>query len=148
MTGELGKLKTHSPIYWMKDNCDNSLNLRHTLGSIYLTSILLVQCLQMSLHNDDNMRWSNLQTNEHDLQAIMHPIMIYKGYTKLAPRNSNWNVTEYYYWHFDWNILRQDLYVTGVYKFHFWNIYFMYRILRQHGTFWKLTFKFPHKSYK
>ena len=54
MTGELGKLKTHSPIYWKKYNCENSLILRHTLGSIYLTNILLVQCLQISLHNDDN----------------------------------------------------------------------------------------------
>ena len=51
---KLGKQKTHSTIYWMKDNCENSLNLGHTLGSIYMASILLVQCLQMILHNDEN----------------------------------------------------------------------------------------------
>ena len=59
ITGELGKLKTHSPIYWIKDNWENCLNRRHTLGSIYLTNILVVQCLQIGLHNDDNeIDWS------------------------------------------------------------------------------------------
>ena len=30
------------------------LNLSHTLDKIYLTGILQVQCLQISLHNDGN----------------------------------------------------------------------------------------------
>ena len=40
ITGELGKLKTHSPIYWIKDDGENCLNFRHTLGSTCLTSVL------------------------------------------------------------------------------------------------------------
>ena len=36
---------------------------------IYLTSILYVQCLQISLHNDDNE--SNVLTHDYNLQAIM-----------------------------------------------------------------------------
>ena len=35
----MGKLNTHSPIYCMKDNWENWLNLRHTLDRMYLTSI-------------------------------------------------------------------------------------------------------------
>ena len=30
------------------------LNLTHTIDKIYLTGILYVQCLEISLHNDDN----------------------------------------------------------------------------------------------
>ena len=37
-------------IPWLFDN------IRHTLHSIYLTIILKVQWLQISLHNDDNER--------------------------------------------------------------------------------------------
>ena len=54
ITSELGKLKTHSPIYWSRYDGDNWLNLTHTLDSIYLTSILEVQYVQISVHNDDN----------------------------------------------------------------------------------------------
>ena len=36
-------LKTHSPIYWIRANCENWLNLRHTLGSIYMTNIIALQ---------------------------------------------------------------------------------------------------------
>ena len=50
----MGKLKTHSPTYCILDNGENMLNLTHTLDKIYLTGILKVQCLQISLHNDDN----------------------------------------------------------------------------------------------
>ena len=39
---ELGKLKTHSPIYWIKDNWEKCLNVRHTLGIIYLTSVFYI----------------------------------------------------------------------------------------------------------
>ena len=62
ITGELGKLKTHSPIYWIKDDWENCLNLRHTLGIIYLTSILVVQCLQM-LQNTIMLWWVACKTN-------------------------------------------------------------------------------------
>ena len=37
-------------VYWIKDNWENCLILRYTLGCIYLTSILVVQCLQIILH--------------------------------------------------------------------------------------------------
>ena len=43
-----------APYSEYKDNWENCLNLRHTLGIIYLTSILVIQCFQISLHNDDN----------------------------------------------------------------------------------------------
>ena len=51
---EMGKLKTHRPIYCMKDDWENGLNLKHTLDRIYLTGILIVEYFQKSLHNDDN----------------------------------------------------------------------------------------------
>ena len=51
---EMGNLKTHSPIYCMKDNWENWRNLRHTLDNVHLTSILEVQYLQIRLHNNDN----------------------------------------------------------------------------------------------
>ena len=40
ITGEMGKLKTYSPIYCIMDNGENMLNLTHTLNKIYLTGIL------------------------------------------------------------------------------------------------------------
>ena len=46
-----GKLKTRSPIHWLKDNWHN---LRQTLDRMYLTSISKVQYFQIRLHNDDN----------------------------------------------------------------------------------------------
>ena len=54
ITRELGELKTYSPMYWIMDNSENMLNLTHTLDKIYLAVISLVQCLQISLYNDDN----------------------------------------------------------------------------------------------
>ena len=36
ITRELGKMKTYSPIYWIRDNQENMLNLTHTLDKIYL----------------------------------------------------------------------------------------------------------------
>ena len=58
ITRGVGKLKTHSPTYHMMDcildHWDNMLNLTHTLDKVYLTGTFLVQCLQISLHNDDN----------------------------------------------------------------------------------------------
>ena len=50
-------------MYWIKYNWDNLLNLGHTLDSIYLTSILVVQCLKISLHDDDKeMQYGNKRT--------------------------------------------------------------------------------------
>ena len=40
ITREMGKLKTHSPTYYIIDNWENMLNLTHTLDKIYLTGIL------------------------------------------------------------------------------------------------------------
>ena len=40
ITREMGKLKTHSPIYCIMDDWENILNLTHTLDKIYLTGIL------------------------------------------------------------------------------------------------------------
>ena len=54
LSHSLWRHRNDNPIYWMKDNWENCPNLRHTLGSRYLTSILLVQCLQISMDNDDN----------------------------------------------------------------------------------------------
>ena len=54
ITREMGKLKTNSPTYCIMDNWVNMLNLTHTPDKIYLTGILQVQCLQISLHNGDN----------------------------------------------------------------------------------------------
>ena len=46
---EMGKLKTHSPIYSITDNRKYMLDLTHTLDKIYLTGILWIQCPQISL---------------------------------------------------------------------------------------------------
>ena len=51
---EMGKLKTHSPTYYIMDNWENIPYRTHTLDKIYLTGILIVQSLQISLHYDDN----------------------------------------------------------------------------------------------
>ena len=40
ITKGMGKLKTHSPTYYIMDNWDNMLNLTHTLDKLYLTGIL------------------------------------------------------------------------------------------------------------
>ena len=50
-TRELNKLKTHSLI---KTNSKNWLNGSYTIDRIYLTNILYVQRLKISLHHDDN----------------------------------------------------------------------------------------------
>ena len=54
ITREMGQLKTHSPTCFVMDNWGNMPYLTHTLDKLYLTGILWVQCLQISLHNDDN----------------------------------------------------------------------------------------------
>ena len=48
----MGKLNTHSPIYCMEDDWENLPNLTHTRDRMYLTSILAVQYIKISLHND------------------------------------------------------------------------------------------------
>ena len=45
----MGKLKTHSPIYWIMENWENMLNLIHTFDKMYLSDILLVQCKMISI---------------------------------------------------------------------------------------------------
>ena len=77
ITREMGKLKTYSITYCIMDNGDNMLNLTHTLDKIYLTGILWVQCLQISLHNDDNE-------------------MVYC--TNKRVRSASQNVSEYLHW--------------------------------------------------
>ena len=54
ITREMGKLKTYSSTYCIMDNGENMLNLTHKLDKIYLTGILWIQCLQISLDNDAN----------------------------------------------------------------------------------------------
>ena len=54
ITREMGQLKTHSPTCFVMNNWENMPYLTHTLDKLYLTGILWVQCLQISLHNDDN----------------------------------------------------------------------------------------------
>ena len=49
ITGELGKLKTYSPKYLVKDNWENCLNLKHTLGSLYQASILVVGPMNLAI---------------------------------------------------------------------------------------------------
>ena len=49
----MGKLNTHSPIYCMKHNWENILNLRHTLVGMCLTNSLEVQYLQIRHHEDN-----------------------------------------------------------------------------------------------
>ena len=54
ITRGMGELKTRSPINCIMDNREKMLILIYTLDKIYLTGILKVQCLQISLHNGDN----------------------------------------------------------------------------------------------
>ena len=71
ITREMGQLKTHSPTCFVIDNWENMPYLTHTLDKLDLTGILWVQCLQISLHNDDN-EMVYVQINEYDLQVKMH----------------------------------------------------------------------------
>ena len=64
----MGKLKTHNPIYNIKDTWDDWFNLTHTFDRIYLPTILYVQRLHMNLHNDDNE--CNLHTNEYYIKKL------------------------------------------------------------------------------
>ena len=50
---KLDKLEIHSPYIEWKIT-EKIVLILDTLGSIYLTSILVVQCLQIGLHYDDN----------------------------------------------------------------------------------------------
>ena len=52
ITTEMCKLKTHSPIYGIKDIWQSWLNLTHTRERISLTSIIYM-LPQINLHNDD-----------------------------------------------------------------------------------------------
>ena len=54
ITREMGQLKTQSPACFVMDNWENMPYLTHTLDKLYLTGILWVQCLQISLHTHDN----------------------------------------------------------------------------------------------
>ena len=38
---EMGKLKIHSPIYYVMENCENTLNITHTLDKLYLAGIFI-----------------------------------------------------------------------------------------------------------
>ena len=69
------------------DNRDNMLNLTHTLDKIYLTEILQVQCLQISLHNDTNEMVYYIHTNENDQEAKMYPSIC--AHHKLNNDNEN-----------------------------------------------------------
>ena len=64
---EMDNLNTHSLIYWLKDNWENWLNLRHTLDTVYLTCSLEVQYLQICLHNDHIIRQYNDIRNKTQL---------------------------------------------------------------------------------
>ena len=44
---EMGKLQTHSPIYWMNGNWEIWLSLRHTLNRIYITSIYMSNAIRL-----------------------------------------------------------------------------------------------------
>ena len=50
---EMGKLNTHRPIYYNKNNWENWLNLKTCLDKMYLTSIVEGHDLQVRVHNDD-----------------------------------------------------------------------------------------------
>ena len=54
ITRNMGQLKTHSPTCFVMDKWQNIPYLTHTLDNLYLTGILWVHCLQISLHYDDN----------------------------------------------------------------------------------------------
>ena len=51
---EMGKPKTQAHIYCINDNWQNELYLKQTLDRIHLTDTLFNQCIQISLHKDDN----------------------------------------------------------------------------------------------
>ena len=55
ITREMGQLKTHTPTCFVMDNWENMPYLTHTLDKLYLAGILWVQCLQISLHNDNEL---------------------------------------------------------------------------------------------
>ena len=71
-----------APYSEYKDNWENCLNLRHTLGIIYLTSILVVQCFQISLHNDDN----SLSEAQCRCVKIIFMVIIYGSITSYENR--------------------------------------------------------------
>ena len=72
ITGELGKLKTHSPIYWIKDDGENCLNFRHTLGSTCLTSVL-DPGTNCRLFADDCLVYRAIHTIEDQIQMQRDP---------------------------------------------------------------------------
>ena len=67
ITREMGKLKTHSPLYCIMDEKICSILLTHSTKYIwqafYKFNVFRWVCTKMI------MGWCNVQTNEHDLQA-------------------------------------------------------------------------------
>ena len=68
----MSKLNTHSPIYCMKYNWENLLNLRHTRDRMYLTSILELQYFKIRLHNDHSevVQYENKQIEPSDYNVL------------------------------------------------------------------------------
>ena len=89
ITKGMGKLKTRSPTYCIKDNWENMLNLTHSTNYIW-------QAFQCPMSSDIVctmviMRWCNVQTNEYDLEAKTRPTI----YTHHKLHNTNENKFPY-----------------------------------------------------
>ena len=85
ITREMGKLKTHSPTYCIMDNWEYMLYLTHLTKCIwqaFFKSNVFRQVCTMII-----MRWCNVQINEYDLQAKMHPVIF--AHQKLHNNNEN-----------------------------------------------------------
>ena len=96
--GDVCKLKLHSTIHCINHNWENGIHLRrHTLCTIYMASMLYVQCLQASLYSDDN-EMCIVKTNECDFQAIKGSIIC----TLLSLHSSNENPS------FPWIYVKQQ----------------------------------------
>ena len=79
---KMGKLNTHSPIYCMKDNWQNWLNLRHARYRMYLTS-MLDQYLQI-VHNE-RVRCENKWTRSSG-QNVFHYLPTSQDWTVIKDR--------------------------------------------------------------
>ena len=92
ITREMGKLKTHSPIYCIIDNSENMLNRTHTLNKLYLTGILKSSMSSDKVCIMSIMRWCNVQTNKYDLRAKTYPtICTHLNCTILMKTNSRFS---------------------------------------------------------
>ena len=97
ITRKIGNLKTHSSIHCLNDNWENLLNFRHTLDRIYLTSILCVQCLQISLYNyvimtNTSQYWIHQYSGQHldqnlSSQKTPHSSPLWVSYGASVARN-------------------------------------------------------------